>query len=109
MAATCWRGTRAPFPPSTGTTGECARERGPASGTGRHRDVPRLRSGLDEEEGLTVLDGLGVLDQNLVDASADLGFDLVHELHRFDDAEDLSFLDGISLSDERVRAGGGGG
>src|SRR4051794_3573282 len=42
---------------------------------------------LDLEELLAELDGLAVLDQDLDDRAVDLALDLVHELHRFDDAE----------------------
>src|SRR5205085_6798845 len=44
--------------------------------------------GVDQEQRLAVLDGLPVVDENLGDAPAHLGLDLVHELHRLDDAED---------------------
>src|SRR5688572_3030143 len=53
----------------------------------------RSRSGrVDAEENLTVFDGLGVLDQHLRDRAHDLGLELVHELHRFDDAERIALL-----------------
>src|SRR5574342_842015 len=41
----------------------------------------RLATGLHEEERLAELDGLGVLDQYLHEATGHLGLDLVHQLH----------------------------
>ena len=49
--------------------------------------------GLDSEKGLSVLDGLAVLDVNLDDFARGLGLDLVHQLHRFDNANDRIGLD----------------
>src|SRR5437763_10483071 len=45
--------------------------------------------GVYSEKGLSELDGLGVLHQHLPDDARDLGFDFVHDLHRFDDAHHL--------------------
>ena len=39
------------------------------------------------EQPLTVFDGMAVLDRYADDFTRDLGFDLVHKLHRFDDAQ----------------------
>src|SRR5713101_7459755 len=65
----------------------------------------RLATGLHEEERLAELDGLGILDEDLHDAAGDLRLDLVHELHRLDDAEDLPLLDRVALADEGRRLG----
>src|SRR6059058_3257763 len=48
---------------------------------------------FDLEERLAVLDCLPVLDEDLHDRALDLGLDLVHQLHRFDDADHLALLD----------------
>src|SRR5262245_26665508 len=48
---------------------------------------------VDPEEHLPVLDGLRVLNENLLDDARVLGLDLVHDLHRLDDAEDLPLRD----------------
>src|SRR5437899_9865137 len=48
---------------------------------------------LDSEEGLSVLDGLAVLDVNLDDFARSFGLNLVHQLHRFDNANDRVGLD----------------
>src|SRR5512139_351279 len=45
---------------------------------------------VDLEEGLPELDGLAVLGEDRPDRAALLGLDLVHQLHRLDDAEHLS-------------------
>src|ERR1051325_4020181 len=45
--------------------------------------------GVDSEKGLSELDGLGVLHQHLPDHARHLGLDLVHDLHRLDDAHHL--------------------
>src|SRR4030095_12038843 len=57
---------------------------------------------------LAVLNGLTVFDVHLDDLSVALRVDLVHQLHRFDDAEDLALLDLASGLDESRRAGLGG-
>src|SRR3954453_21276938 len=41
------------------------------------------------EKDLTELDGLTVLHVDLADDARDLGFDLVHDFHRLDDADSL--------------------
>src|SRR3990170_4575667 len=64
-----------------------------------------LLAALHEEERLAELDGLGVLDEDLQDAARHLGLDLVHELHRLDDAEGLPLLDRVALADEWCRLG----
>src|ERR1700722_14025624 len=51
------------------------------------RPVSRL---LDAEELLSVLDALAVLRERLGDGAGALGLDLVHQLHRFDDAQRLA-------------------
>src|SRR5690625_752021 len=48
----------------------------------------QLASGrTDPEQGLTVLDRILVLHQDLGDHSVGFGLDLVHQLHRLDDAQ----------------------
>src|SRR5262245_20102573 len=56
---------------------------------------------LEEEQGLAILHGLAVLDQHAGHDPGRLGLDLVHQLHRLDDAEHLAFLDGVALAHER--------
>src|SRR5678815_5140515 len=46
--------------------------------------------GLDPEQRLTELHWLAVLHQDLGDLPRLVGLDLVHQLHRLDDAEDLA-------------------
>src|SRR5262245_39548425 len=61
--------------------------------------------GLDREQSFPVLNGLPVLCKDAGNLPVVLGVDLVHELHRFDDAEDLSLLDARSDLYERCGAG----
>src|SRR5437016_1859577 len=67
-----------------------------------------LRLGLlDLEEPLTKFDGAPGLDQALHDRAAELGFDLVHQLHGLDDAEGLTGTDVAAHVDESGRFGRG--
>src|SRR5215475_13042395 len=43
----------------------------------------------DLEQCLSVLDGCTVIDEDRGDRARDVGLDLVHELHRLHDAQDL--------------------
>src|SRR5262245_16434122 len=65
-----------------------------------------LPARLDQKERLPVLDGLSVFDQDLHDAARRLRLDLVHQLHRLDDAEDLVLLDDVAFADEGSGVGG---
>src|SRR3954451_16226349 len=61
-------------------------------------------SGLpDFEELLPELDRFAVLREDLQDRPGAVGLDLVHQLHRLDDAERLPFADGAARLDERRR------
>src|SRR4029453_2776811 len=57
---------------------------------------------LELEEELPVLDRLGVLDADLSPHRPDLRLDLVHELHRLEDAKRLARRHRIALHDERL-------
>src|SRR5690606_5250909 len=71
-----------------------------------HRgDVLRL---ADFEELLPELDGFAVLDEDVDNRPGDVRFDLVHQLHRLDDAERLTRFDDSAHFDEGRRIGGGG-
>src|ERR1700677_856474 len=48
---------------------------------------------FDDEQGLAEFDRLTVLGEDRRDAPCLVGFDLVHHLHRFDDAEYLADFD----------------
>src|SRR4030095_5603055 len=65
------------------------------------------RSGLrpDQEQRLSELHGLAVLRQDLDDLARELGADLVHHLHRFDDAEHRLGLHARALVDEGLLVG----
>ncbi len=45
------------------------------------------------------------LDEDLDDLAFRFGLDLVHQLHRFDDADDLTFADALADLDEGGRLG----
>src|ERR1700734_79690 len=64
---------------------------------------------FDDEQRLAELDRLTVLGEDRRDAPCLVGFDLVHHLHRFDDAEYLADLDFHAELDEGLgpRSGGG--
>ena len=69
------------------------------------RGVERAsEGGLEVEERLAELDGLAVLDVDLADDALDLRLDLVHQLHRLEDAERLAGRHGVALLDEGRRA-----
>src|SRR6266581_1540523 len=68
----------------------------------------RLPARLYEKQGLAELHRLGVLDEDLDHASGHLRLDLVHELHRLDDAERLALFHRVALAHEWRRLGVGG-
>src|SRR5580658_3159014 len=51
------------------------------------------RALFDDEQRFAVLDGLPVLDQDGFDHPGAVGFDFVHELHCFDDAQRVADCD----------------
>src|SRR5262245_49602430 len=59
-----------------------------------------------DEERLAVLDRLPVLDQDRLHRPGRIGVDLVHQLHRLDDADDVALLHRVSDLDEGLRVGG---
>src|SRR5262249_41643713 len=63
----------------------------------------------DDEQRLTEFDRLAVLGDDRLDRAADVRLDLVHQLHRLDDAENVALLNRIADLDERFPAGGGSG
>src|SRR6185437_9940489 len=68
--------------------------------------VPRRRTGSSkQEQRLAELDRLAILDEDRLDRAAGVGLDLVHELHRLDDAKRVALRDGVADFDERRRAG----
>src|SRR6476469_11209983 len=75
---------------------------GAADGAGGAAGGTELAIGIDPEERLPVFDGLRVGGENLGHDARDLGFDLVHDLHRLDDAEDLPFRDARTHRDVRL-------
>src|SRR5579862_2924496 len=56
---------------------------------------------LELEQELAVLDRLCVAHVDLADDALDLGLDLVHQLHRLENAERLARRDRVTLLDER--------
>src|SRR3954463_2321054 len=70
--------------------------------------TPPASCGLETEERFSVLDRAPVLDEDLDEASRFVRLDLVHELHRLDDAEDLPLLNHRAHLHERRVVGGSG-
>src|SRR5580765_2843587 len=70
------------------------------------RAVLPTSRGLDGEQLLAVFDRLAVLGKHLDDFAGDVGFDLVHQFHRLDDAEDLALFHPVAGGNERRRLGG---
>src|SRR5688500_14786931 len=52
-----------------------------------------LAIGIDPEKHLAVLHRVGILGGHFLDYACELGLDLIHDLHRFDDAENLPLRD----------------
>src|SRR3989442_15027235 len=66
--------------------------------------------GLEPEQGLSVLDRAAVLDERIDQPPGLLRLDLVHQLHRLDDAEHLPLLHHLPhLHERRVCRPGGAG
>src|SRR4051812_28896430 len=59
-------------------------------------EMAMLRSDLHREKLLAILDRLSVLRIDLDERPFDVRLDLVHQLHRFDDAENLRARDVIA-------------
>src|ERR1051325_7378834 len=59
---------------------------------------------FDGEQPLAILHGLAVLHIDSDDLAVAFGVDLVHELHRLDDAEHLPLLDSLAYVHERLGA-----
>src|SRR5580658_10714385 len=59
------------------------------------RNMGNLR-GPNRKQGLAVLDGLAVVHQALDDLAGSVGFNLVHQLHRFHDADNLAFFNAVA-------------
>src|SRR5205823_2212972 len=76
---------------------------GGVSAAGSPAPCVGLAIGIDLEEHLAVLDRLRVLDEDLAHDAGVLGFDLIHDLHRLDDAHDLSLRYAIADRDVRLR------
>src|SRR4029450_6224140 len=67
-------------------------------------DAGRSANLGDHYERLTELHRLPILDQDLLHDARLVGLDLVHELHRFDDAQGVAGLPGAAGLDERFGA-----
>src|ERR1700737_613623 len=58
--------------------------------------------GIYAEEDLPVFDRMRVLRENLFHHSVELGLDLVHDFHRLDDADDLTFAYSVAHGEVRL-------
>ena len=68
---------------------------------------PSEKRVFDNEQRFAVFDGCAVIDQDFFDDAGFFGFDFVHQLHGFDDAQGVACLDLLADFDECgcVRAG----
>jgi hypothetical protein len=57
---------------------------------------------LDHKQSLVVFDWLPILGKNLGNPAVDVGFDLIHQLHRLDDAKNRSDADFLPDLDIRL-------
>src|ERR1019366_1368666 len=64
-------------------------------------------NGPDAKESFSVFDRLAVLNELGFDDAWDVGLNLIHELHGFDDAEDFARDDVFADGDEGRSIGGG--
>ena len=62
----------------------------------KHSCLLNGASSAGRKKGLPKLDGLAVGNKTLDDFAGGVGFDLVHQLHGLDDADDLALLDVIA-------------
>src|SRR4051794_12062629 len=101
--------TTAPSP-SSGSSSSDEVSRRPV---GTKPPLPRMRAaasidcllgggGLDDRDGRARLDRLALLDGERLDHARLVGGDLVLHLHRLDDADELTLLDGLPLLDEHL-------
>src|SRR4030095_8388609 len=67
------------------------------------REANASLRGFYREQPLAVLHGMAVLHVHLHDLAVALRLDLVHQLHRFDDAEDLPLAHHLTCVDEGLR------
>src|SRR5690348_14040902 len=58
----------------------------------------------NQEQRLAEFDGLAVLGEDRLDRAAGVGLDLVHQLHRLDDAKRVALSDAVADFDERRAA-----
>ena len=54
------------------------------------------------KQSLAKLDGFSVLYVDLDNLATDLGFDFIHQLHRFNDAQNAARLDRVACLDKRL-------
>src|SRR5580704_12863448 len=65
-------------------------------------------NGPDAKEGFSVFHRLAVLNELALDDARNVGFNLVHQLHGFDNAENLAGSDVLADAHEGRRVGRGG-
>ncbi len=79
-----------------------------AARSGRVSVPGTARALADDDKGLTVFDRLAIFDEDRLDDACLVRFDLVHELHRLDNAQGVSGLNRIADFHEGSGAGSGG-
>src|SRR5678816_1764494 len=69
---------------------------------------PAASTSADDHQRLAVFHGLSVLGQDRLDHAGTVGLDLVHQLHRLDNAKRIADLHAVADVDKGFGAGGGG-
>ena len=72
------------------------------------RTVWRTSTLIHQKKDLIILYRLAVLHHDLHDLPVCIRFDLIHELHRLDNAEYLAYFDKLAFGDVGIGIGGGG-
>src|SRR2546430_894572 len=108
-SASTVEGTATDWIPSSRQAGVTRRAVSPRLATSTFLNSSGIAAGrlwLDLEQRLAELHGVAVLREHGDDGAVDVGLDLVHQLHRLDDAQHLALLHPLAHVGERRGVGG---